>query len=475
MPTAKAVPDSLAATATAAERRASGPLSSLRHRDFALFWTAALISNSGTWMQSITVPYVLYDMTGSKTWLGVSAVASFGPGLLMGPIAGTLADRFPRKRIILVTQSISMMTAFALWALWISDQATPHRLVGLVTVSGLASGVNISAWQSFVPLLVPRESLMSAVRLNSMQFNAARAFGPAAAGLVLRWRGPAGTFFGNAVSFLVVLAALMAVRPSQQIVAGAKGRFRDEFRDGVRFLRGKPGLQHPIITVAIMGFFGSSIVQLAAAFSRDEFGQKESGFGFLVAMFGIGGIVGSIAILTVAERVTRSQTSLAGIFVYIVGVETLGWGPHYVFGLAALFLMGGAWVLMAVSLNTAIQSQVSDDYRGRVISLYLMTLMAATPLGALLGGRLGDAVGLRPTIIGSGCVLVTYAIVAVVRMDRLRAIDHETVAPGAPGPPLGSSPQAPGSTASGSTASGSTASGSAAPGSTAPASTAPAP
>ncbi len=427
MPTTKAVPD------TPAGRPPSGALSSLRHRDFALFWTAALISNSGTWMQSITVPYVLYDMTNSKTWLGVSAVASFGPGLLMGPIAGTLADRFPRKRIILITQSISMLTAFSLWALWISDQATPHRLVALVTVSALASGVNISAWQSFVPLLVPRESLMSAVRLNSMQFNAARAFGPAAAGLILRWEGPAGTFFGNAVSFFVVLAALLAIRPSQQIVAGTKGRFRDEFRDGVRFLRGKPGLQHPIITIAVMGMFGSSIVQLAAAFSRDEFNQKESGFGFLIAMFGIGGIVGSIAILSLSERVTRSQTSLVGIFVFVAGVELLGWGPHYVFGLAGLFLMGGAWVLNAVSLNTSIQSQVSDDYRGRVISLYLMTLMAATPLGALIGGRLGDIVGLRATVVGAGAILLGYGIVAVVRMDRLRAIDTDVIASSALG------------------------------------------
>jgi MFS family permease len=377
-------------------------------------------------MQSITVPFVLFELTGSNTWVGAAAVFTFVPALLVGPLAGTLADRFDRKRIIFCTQSVSMVVAILLWLLWVTGTATPWRLAFLLVISGTASGLNISAWQSFVPLLVPRESLLNAVRLNSMQFTAARAFGPAAAGLVLRAYGPEGAFLGNALSFLLVLVALMLIHPRGQQIAAGQRRFRDEFRLGLAYVRERPAMVQAIVTMVAMATFGSSVVQLAVGFNQEEFGKTESAYGFLIAAFGFGAIVGSVLLLAVADRVRRSRTALTGVGLEVVGVLTLSVAPSYVWGLFALCLMGAAWVTCGVSLNTAIQSQVADEFRGRVISMYLMALQAGTPIGALVLGRLGDRSGLRPVVRGSGLVLAAYLVFAVVAFGALRAIDADS-------------------------------------------------
>ena len=402
-------------------------LSSLRHRDFAIFWTAALVSNSGTWMQTITVPYVLFQLTHSNTWVGAGAVFSFVPGLLVSPLAGTLADRFDRKRIIFCTQTVSMVIAVLLWWLWIAGATTPWRLAALLVLSGIASGLNIAAWQSFFPLLVSTEDLMSAVRLNSMQFTGARAFGPAAAGLVLRVWGPGGAFLGNAVSFLLVLLALAVIHPRRQAIIEERRPFVEEFRLGLQYLRERTAMVQAVVTMVFMALLGSSVVQLAVGFTQEEFDRKESAYGFLIAAFGAGAIVGSVALLTVADRVRRSRATLTGIALEIFGVLLLSAAPTYGYGVIAIAVMGAAWVTCGVSLNTTIQSKVADEFRGRVMALYLMGLQAGTPLGALVLGRLGDRYGLRPVVRGSGLLLAVYLAVAVVGLHGLRAFDGDAV------------------------------------------------
>jgi MFS family permease len=402
-------------------------LSSLRHRDFAIFWTAALVSNSGTWMQTITVPYVLFQLTHSNTWVGAGAVFSFVPGLLVGPLAGTLADRFERRRIIFCTQSVSMVIAVLLWWLWVAGQTTPWRLALLLLVSGTASGLNIAAWQSFFPLLVPAEDLMSAVRLNSMQFTAARAFGPAAAGLVLRMWGPGGAFLGNAVSFVLVLSALTVIHPRRQEITAQRRPFVEEYSLGFQYLRERTAMVEAVVTMIFMALLGSSVVQLAVGFTQQEFNREESAYGFLIAAFGAGAIVGSVALLAVADRVRRSRATLTGITLEIVGVLLLSAAPTYGYGVIAIAVMGAAWVTCGISLNTTIQSKVADEFRGRVMALYLMGLQAGTPVGALVLGRLGDRYGLRPVVRGSGLLLGVYLAFAVVVLRGLRSFDGDAV------------------------------------------------
>lgn len=399
-------------------------LSVLRYRDYAIFWCAALVSNSGSWMQSIAAPFVIYQLTRSTTWLGIAAFMAFFPALCMGPLAGSLADRYPRKTILLYTQTGMMLIAFALWGTWEAGVATPEVIIGLLSLAGIASGLNITAWQSFVPQLVPRTELLHAVRLNSMQFVAGRAFGPALAGLVLQLYGAGTAFLCNAVSFLLVLGALIAIHPRSVPVDAAPGRVRDHFREAIAYVRARRGIYLPVLTITAVSFFGSSMVQLVPAFAQDVFGVGKSAYGFLVAAFGIGAVAGSVAVAFWGDRYLRSRVAVFGIFLFAAGELLFGGAPGYGAGLVGMATMGTAYVLIATALNTSIQARVDEVHRGRAVSIYLMGLLTGVPLGALVQGTLASVVGLRATVMGSALLLGGCAVVGIVYFSGLRPLDE---------------------------------------------------
>jgi MFS family permease len=407
-----------------AERPPSGAFAALHYRDYALFWWAAIVSNSGTWMQTITVPFVIFQITHSTTWVGFTAFMAFGPALIVGPIAGSLADRFPRKQVILWTQGVMMILAFVLWGLWVSGAATPWLIVGTLCVSGFASGINLASWQSFVPQLVPADAMLNAIRLNSMQFTAARAFGPALAGFVLVQFGPSTAFMANAISYLLVLGALLAIHPRAISMPSEPPRVLEHFRQGLQYVRARRALMLAILTIFVLCFFGSSVVQLAAPLAHDVFHVGKAAYGILVAAFGVGSVVGVGLTLAYGDRIRRSRMALIGISVFGIGEVFLGAAPSYSVGLGALGAMGVAYVLVAVSLNTSIQARVDESHRGRVLAIYLMGLLAGVPLGALAGGALADAIGLRATIIAGGAVLVAFAALMLVVFGALRPLDE---------------------------------------------------
>lgn len=396
----------------------------LRHRDYAIFWGAALVSNTGSWMQSIAAPYVIFQITRSTTWLGIGAFMAFFPALCMGPLGGSLADRFPRKTILIYTQVAMMVAAFGLWATWELGAATRGTIVGLLCISGIASGLNITAWQSFVPQLVPREDLLHAVRVNSMQFVAARAFGPALAGLVLEAYGAGTAFFLNAISFVLVLGALVAIQPRAVPVDVAAGRVRDHFKEAVAYVRARQAILLPVITITMVSFLGSSVVQLTPAFAKDEFGVGRSAYGFLVSAFGIGAVLGSIIVALWADRTPRSRVAIFALLLFAGGELLFGGAPTYAVGVVGMFVMGSAYVMIATALNTSIQARVDETHRGRAMSIYLMGLLAGVPLGSLLQGTIASGIGLRATVLGSGALLVGWTLVAVGRYQRFHPLDE---------------------------------------------------
>ncbi|HZP29285.1 MAG TPA: MFS transporter [Acidimicrobiia bacterium] len=412
----------LPASALAARPRSS--FSVLRHRDYLLFWASALISNSGSWMQTIAVPFVIFQLTHSTTWLGFAAFMSFFPSLAMGPVSGSLADRFPRKTILLVTQTGLMIVAFAMWGVWIAHAASAEIFVVLLLFSGLTSGVNITAWQSFVPQLVPERDLLHAVRLNTMQFTAARAVGPAIAGLVLAVYGAGVAFLVNAVTFLLVLGALVMIHPRSVPRAEDAGKVWEHFRDGASYVRRRPTLWMCVLTIFVVSFLGTSVIQLAPALAVDQFGVGKGAYGILVAMFGSGAIVGSVVVATWGDRVRRSRMTLVGMTAMAAGQILLGSVSVYAFGCAALFVMGMFYVLISTALNTSIQARVDEEHRGRVMAIHLMCLLAGVPFGALILGKLASVVGLGESIVGFGVALELCVVVAVVRLGALRAIDQ---------------------------------------------------
>src|SRR5256714_4502090 len=396
----------------------------MRHRDFALFFSAALLSNTGTWMQTITVPFVLDQLTHSTVWVGVGAFCNFFPATVVGPLAGSLADRYSRRTVLLCSQVVLMLSALALWAVWVSGEATPWLIVACVVVGAIGAGITIAAWQAFVPQLVPPEALVSAVRLNGMQFTGARAFGPALAGLVLAQFGPGTAFLGNALSFLLVIGALIMIPPRPIGALTAVGGVLSHFRDGLRYVRMRAVLVVAVLGALFSSLFGVSMIQLAEPFARQVLHEGAGKYGLLVASYGAGAITGSIITVARGDAVRRSTLTLVGFAIFAGAEMTFGLAPAYALALVGLFGIGLAQVFAMVSCQTAVQVNVDEHFRGRVLSIYVMCFFAGTPVGALIGGIAAEWIGLRATIVASAVLLAGAIALMLVRYPGLRVLDE---------------------------------------------------
>jgi MFS family permease len=400
-----------------------GAFASFRHRDFAMFWTAALFSNTGTWMQTLTVPFVVDQLTHSTALVGLSAFLMFFPFVLVAPIAGSLADRHSRRNVLLWSQTVMMVAAFGLWALWATGVATPANLLACVVVSALANGINAPAWSAFVTQLVPREDMMNAVRLNIMQVTGARAVGPAVGGLVLATLGPGAAFFANGVSFVLVLVTLFAIpdRPVGDIATTT--RVLAHFREGVRYVRRRRVLAAATLTFLMLGLFGQSVVQLVEPFTRRVLHVGAGQYGLLVGAYGIGAILGSF-IAVFGSRWRRSRMTICGIGLFVCAQIVFGLAPGYAVALGATMTLGTAFIVCHMSIQTAVQVNVDETHRGRVLSIYFSAFFAGGPIGALIGGVTGQLVGLRATFVAAALALLAYTIYASARYERFRLFDQ---------------------------------------------------
>jgi predicted MFS family arabinose efflux permease len=393
------------------------------------------------WMQNVTVPFLLHEATGSAGWVGFGAFAQFAPAMVMSPLGGSLADRRSRRTILLWSQALSMVLAFALWLAVRGGEIRPAVIVALVGVTGIVTGLAIPAWQSFVAELVPRDVLLNAVTLNSAQFNASRAVGFMLGGFALYSAGPGFSFFVNGVSFLAVLGVLAAIRPRRLVPAGAAGvavtadgvvvadpsgvveAVPATFRLGLAYVREHPGLQLAVITVGIVMFLGGPVIQLAPVFARDTFGVDERAYGFLAAALGVGATAGSVVIGAYGDNIRRSRMVIGSIVVYGLAVLGMALTPSYAGGLAAMACIGVAYLAVASVLNTSIQLAVDDRFRGRVLALYVMVFTGAYPLGSLLQGLATDRFGVRAVVSVAGAGLLAYAAVLASRPATVATLD----------------------------------------------------
>jgi MFS family permease len=406
----------------------------LRHRDFALFWSGAFVSSTGMWMQNVTIPFVLHEATGSAAWVGLGAFAQFAPAMVMSPLGGSLADRHARRTILVWNQAVLLVLALALWLSVADGAIRPGLIVVLACLTGMVAGLGIPAWQSFVAELVPRESLLNAVTLNSAQFNASRAVGFMLGGFALYSVGPGLAFLVNALSYVAVLAALAAIRsrPGASTVAATGVELPElagpaagpaTFRLGLAYVRQHPGLQLAVLTCGIVMFLGGPVIQLAPVFARDTFGVDERAYGFLAAAFGIGGTTGSVIISAYGDGVRRSRLIVTAIVIYGVAVLAMALTPSYAGGLVAMAIIGVGYLAVVSVLNTSIQLAVDDRFRGRVLALYVMVFTGAYPLGSLLQGIATDHFGVRLVVGTTGVVLLGYGALLASRPDVVAVFD----------------------------------------------------
>jgi MFS family permease len=353
----------------------------------------------------------VFAITGSALWVGIATAAQFLPGFFGSPLGGHLADTRERRMLLVLLQSVMGVAALALWWVWASGSRSLVAILGLVAVMGLVWGTTLPAWQAFVNDLVPREDLVSAVSLNSLQFNAARSLGPAVAGLVIAGLGPAWAFALNAVSFGFVVVALLLVRARSRVAgaAAAGTRLVSGFVEALRYVPTQPGIALVILLVALMGLLGTPVFGFTIVFAGSVYRVGALQVGLLNTALGIGAVIAVPFVVRAKAHGGLSSSIRTGLSVMGFAVVAFGVAPGFWTGSLALVAAGFGFLMTISSGNTAVQLIVAQRLRGRVMAVRLMSYMVATPVGALIFGAVSDRAGPRPSMVLSGVLLLVVA------------------------------------------------------------------
>jgi MFS family permease len=401
-------------------------LRAFRHRDFRLFWSGQLVSLVGTWMQSVGQVWIVLELTGSPFKLGVISALQFGPMLFLSLLAGALADRVRKRRLLLLTQGALMLQALALAALDWTGQIQFWHVAVLAAFYGVANTLDLPARQSFVGELVGKGDLMNAIALNATVFNGARVVGPAVAGLLIARYGVAPAFLLNGLSFLGVLVALAAIRNEGAPRPRAAATVGQEILQGLRYAAATPLVGLILGLLFVVSLFVLNFNVLVPLVARDVLHEGARGFGLLMASLGLGAVAGAIALAAMTS--TRPPLSLivAAALVTAAGLLGLSVVRHFWVAAAALAVMGFAQIFFMASCNTTVQVTAPDHLRGRVMSLYAMVFVGVHPFGALLAGGLAEKWGVGAACVWGG-VMGLCLVLALTLLWRRR---HVTGVPG---------------------------------------------
>jgi len=398
------------------------PLRAFAHRDFRLFFAGQLVSLVGTWMQSVAQSWLVLELTNSPFRLGLIGTLQFAPVLVLSFVTGAMADRLPKRRLLVATQSVMCVLALVLAALVHRGDVQYWHVAVLAGIYGVANTVDMPTRQAFIVEMVGRESLRSAIALNSAMFNGARVIGPALAGLVIARWGTALAFFFNGLSFLAVIAALLALKAAGLPRASSGRAMRQEITEGVRYALRTPRIALVMsLVMAVSGFFFNynTLVPLLA---RDILHQDAHGFGLLMTAVGGGAVAGAIALASLGTE-RPAATVLVGSAVAL-GVATMLVAGVSRFGvaMALLTVMGFCGMVFMTGANTTVQLTVPDELRGRVMALHTLMFAGMTPFGAFLVGTVTEALGARAgfLVTGAGGLVSVVAVSLWWRWYRRR-------------------------------------------------------
>ncbi len=390
----------------------------LRHRNYRLFFFGQLISLIGTWMQSVAQSWLVLQLAGKDAdlMLGVTSALQFTPVLFLSVFGGALADRLPKRNVIVATQSLLMVQAVILAVLVATGTVQLWHVLVLAAGLGVVNAVDMPTRQAFVVEMVGKEDLMNSIALNSSVFNAARIIGPGIAGILIALVGVAGCFFLNAVSFLAVITGLLMMRgpffsPRAQAAPaegwGRQGGFLTNLSGGFRYIWATPSVFALIFLVGALGTLGLNFSVWMPVMARDVLQVGASGYGFMMSIMGVGSLAAGLALAF--NRQTRKHLVIAAAGAFSVILLAFAASSWYPLSLALLMLMGLAMVTFSATANTTVQLTVPDELRGRVMAVYMMVFAGTTPIGSLLAGSLAHATSM-PISIAAGAIACMLAV-----------------------------------------------------------------
>ena len=398
-------------------------LRALRHRNFRLFFCGQSVSLIGTWMTRLATSWLVYRLTGSSFLLGVVTFASQIPTFLLGPVAGVWADRWERRRVLLITQFLAAVQSLMLAALTLSGRVTVPEVLALSIFQGLINAFDMPARQSFLVQMVEgRKDLSNAIALNSTMVNGARLMGPALAGLLIAAFGEGYCFLIDGLSYFAVIASLLAMKIEGPAIAKSTSGMLVQLREGWAYVSGFAPIRTVLLSFAVVSFMGVPYTVLMPVFATKILHGGPHTLGFLLGSAGVGSLA---AALTLAVRKSvrglyRVIPAVAALFG--VGLIALSFSRSYWLSLALMAVTGFGMMLFAAGSNTVIQTIVEEDKRGRVMSYYMMAYMGASPFGSLLAGSLAPVIGAPGTVLLCGIGCIAGAIWFWRQLPKLRPV-----------------------------------------------------
>ena len=400
---------------------------SLHVRNYRLFASGQVVSLTGTWMQRVAQDWLVLDLShNSGTAIGITTGLQFAPVLLFGMWGGVIADRYDKRRILVMTQIAMGMLALGLGLLDLSGAAQLWHVYALAFGLGTASAIDAPVRQAFVTELVGPSLLANAVGLNSATFNTARVLGPAVAGLLIASSGTAWVFLINAASFIAVIACLLAMRDDELFTGKKASRRKGAVREGLAYVRSRPELVAITSLVFVVGALGFNFQLTSALLTKETFHHGAGSYGLISAVYAFGALLGA---LVAARRAGRMRRRLVFVAAGAYGLIEIAAGlmPTFWAFFAVLIPFGFATLTFSTAANTTVQLAAAPNMRGRVMALYLIVFLGGTPIGSPLIGWVAEAFGPRWSLILGGVASATAALLAALylaRRERLKVEPH---------------------------------------------------
>ena len=397
----------------------------LSSRNYRLFFGGQSVSLVGTWITRIATSWLVYRLTGSAFLLGVVGFCSQIPTLILTPFSGVLIDRWNRHTVLVVTQVLSMLQSLALAILAFAGMITVTEILILQLVQGSINAFDTPARQAFVVEMVDDRSYLSnAIALNSTMVNASRIVGPSIGGMIIALAGEGWCFMVDAISYIAVIASLLAMHVTRAEREPITTRVTEEFRTGLQYIRGSLPIRTALILLAIVSTMSMPYTVLMPAIATQTLHGGAHTLGFLMTASGVGALIGALYLASRLSVIGLEDVSAMATITFGLGLIGFALSRQLWLSLAILPIVGAGFMVQMASINTIIQTLVDERLRGRVMAFYVMAFLGTAPIGSLLAGAVAARIGSEYTILFGGAASVAAGIWFASRLPRLRAVMH---------------------------------------------------
>lgn len=396
--------------------------SSLKIRNFRVYWLGMLISLIGTWVQNIAQSWLMFQLTDSAFLLGLVGFLGSIPMFLFSLFGGVITDRMNKRNLLLITQNAFMILAFLLAILTQMKLITPFQIIIIALANGTIMAFDAPCRQAVIADLVGKEHILNAVALNSAAFNSARIIGPALAGILIAGIGMSGCFYINGISFLAVIIALLLININNGLKKKAQNFLIKDLKDGLRFIKGNRVILILISMVGITSLFGIPYVILMPIFANDVLNVGVKGLGVLMSSAGFGALIAALILARLGDFRYKGKLLVSSAIIFSFSLVFFSLSRVYLFSIITLVIIGGASVTAIGIINTLLQVLVPDEFRGRAMSAFMLTFAGFMPFGNLLAGCLAHMWGVSLTVMIGGIICGAFFIAINMLYPDIRNI-----------------------------------------------------